>query len=191
MLNIYYKQIVMASLLLSGLIAANAMADTQVNTSRDMYSNQQVASSQQMPVMIMFAAEDCPYCEILESEVLRPMLISGEYGGKVLIRKYMIDDGGKIRDFDGKMIDSDDFAERYNVFVTPTLVFLGYQGQQLAETIIGVNTLELFAGRVDDAILESLNSLRQTDLANLEQHQGISPADPSATATLIRVHAVD
>ncbi len=191
MLIFHYKQIVMASLLLSGLIAVNAVAETRVDISRDMYANHKLAETRKMPVMIMFAAEDCPYCEILESEVLRPMLISGEYGGKVLIRKYMIDHEGKIRDFDGKMIDSDDFTERYNIYVTPTLVFLGYQGQELAETIIGVNTLELFAGRVDDAILESLNTLRQTDLTRLEQHQGINSTDPAAAATLTRARAGD
>jgi len=192
MLISYSKQFVMAILLLmSGIGMASAVAETRVNTSRDMYASQQLAETRQIPVMVMFAAEECPYCEILESEVLRPMLISGDYGGKVLIRKYMIDHEAKIRDFDGKMIDSYDFAERYNVFVTPTLIFLGYQGQELAETIIGVNTLELFAGRVDDAIVESLNSLRQTDLARLEQHQDINPANPSAAATLTRVRAGD
>ncbi len=191
MLIFHYKQIVIASMLLTGLFTVNAVAETRVDTSRDMYTNQQIANSKHMPVMIMFAAEDCPYCEILESEVLRPMLISGDYGGKVLIRKYMIDHEGKIRDFDGKMIDSDDFIERYNIFVTPTLVFLGYQGQELAETIIGVNTLELFAGRVDDAILESLNTLRQTDLTRLEQHQDINATDPAAVSTLTRARAGD
>ncbi|HED16915.1 MAG TPA: hypothetical protein ENI64_08920 [Gammaproteobacteria bacterium] len=178
-------------LILSSFGISNAMAETRVNTSRDMYASQQIASARQMPVMIMFAAEECPYCEILESEVLRPMLISGDYGGKVLIRKFMIDHEGKIRDFDGKMIDSSDFPGRYNVFVTPTLVFLGYDGRELAEMIIGVNTLELFAGRVDDALLESLNTLRHTNLTYLEQHQDISPADPSATTTLSRAHVGD
>ncbi len=141
--------------------------------------------------MIMFSAEDCAYCEILESEVLRPMLMSGDYGHKVLIRKYMVDHGGNIRDFDGKMIDNYEFVSRYNIFVTPTLVFLDSHGQELAERIIGVNTLELFAGRVDDAILASLNSLRKTDLIHLNQHQNISPADPSSAVTLIRVRAGD
>jgi len=192
MLNFYYKQFVMLNLLVvSGFSISSAMAETRVDTSRDMYASQQIASARQMPVMIMFAAEECPYCEILESEVLRPMLISGDYGGKVLIRKFMIDHDAKIRDFDGKMIDSSDFPDRYNVFVTPTLVFLGYDGQELAETIIGVNTLELFAGRVDDAILESLNTLRQTQLTQLEQHQDINPADPSAATTLTRARADD
>jgi len=191
MLITNYKHLVTSLLLLAGLISVNAAAETRVDTNRDMYVNQQTANSKQMPVMIMFAAEDCLYCEILESEVLRPMLISGEYGGKVLIRKYMIDHGGNVRDFDGKMIDSDDFIERYNIFVTPTLVFLGYQGQQLSEQIIGVNTLELFAGRVDDAILESLNTLRQTNMTGLEQHQDISLADPSATVTLSRARGAD
>lgn len=192
MLNLHYKQLVTVTLLLlSGILANTAAAEPRINSDRDMFANQQLASDKQIPVMLMFSAEECPYCEILESEVLRPMLISGDYGHKVLIRRFMIDDGGNIRDFDGKMIDNYEFVSRYNIFVTPTLVFLDANGQELAERIIGVNTLELFAGRVDDAILASLNSLRGTNLTRLDQHQEISPRGPSAKVSLSRERAGD
>ncbi len=187
-----YKQIVIAVLaFFTGLAGSPALAQPDVSGARDMFSNQQLASSKQIPVMIMFSAEDCAYCDILENEILRPMLISGDYGDKVLIRKFMVDDEGKIRDFDGKMIDTYDFVYRYNVFVTPTLVFVDPEGQELAERIIGVNTLELFGGRVDDAILDSLNSIRNVNLGKLELHSRPNPTNPAATASLSRERAAD
>ena len=45
----------------------------------------QIAEQQNLPIMISFVAEWCPYCKILEEDMLKPMVISGDYDGKVII----------------------------------------------------------------------------------------------------------
>ena len=43
--------------------------------------------------VVLFSASHCGYCTIIKEEFLKPMLLSGDYVDKVLIRKLVIDGG--------------------------------------------------------------------------------------------------
>ena len=78
------------------------------------------------------AAEDCPYCHLIEEKVLRPMIMSREYDDKILLRKINIDDSRSFQDFDGNLITNREFAKRYKVNLTPTVLFLDHTGSEIA-----------------------------------------------------------
>ncbi len=152
-----------ASLLIPFLpIQAHAAggARVQVQTVTDLQRLGLLARRKRLPVMLVFAAEHCGYCELLENEILRPMLISGDYRNKVIIRKVMIDSGETLTDFDGTRISADRFAVRHDIFVTPTTLFVDHDGRELAKRMLGINTIEFYAGDVDKAIDRSLRMLR-------------------------------
>lgn len=119
------------------------------------------ADNKRMPILLMFSAEGCHYCMRVENEFLKPMLLSGDYGDRVLIRKMKIDSFDKVRDFEGKKIAAADFADRYNVFVTPTVVFIDGSGVELAEKRVGLTTPDFYGGYLDQSINEALNILRR------------------------------
>ena len=127
----------------------------------DLFMEAVAVKKSSKPILIMFSAEDCNYCEKLESEVLNPMIISGEYNDKVIIRKVMIDDFDTVRDFNGVSLDAQDFAEKYQVSVTPTVMLMDSKGEVLAPKILGINTVELYSAYLDQAIdlsYETINS---------------------------------
>lgn len=103
-------------------------------------------------LVLMFHAEQCPYCALMENEILSPMVKSGEYNKRVFIRKLQIDDDRNVKDFDGKVVKPSDISERYKARVTPTLVFLDYQGNIKAETMVGINTVDYFGAYLDAEI---------------------------------------
>ncbi len=115
-------------------------------------------------LVLMFHAEHCPYCALMENDILSPMVKSKEYDKKVLIRKLQIDESRQIKDFTGKIIEPSDFSNRYDATLTPTLVFLDYQGNEKAEKMIGINTVELF-GAYLDAEIDKLKTNIDADLA--------------------------
>lgn len=119
------------------------------------------ADNKRMPILLMFSAEGCHYCMRVENEFLKPMLLSGDYGDRVLIRQMKIDSFDKIRDFEGKKVTAADFADRYNVFVTPTVVFIDGDGVELAEKRVGLTTPDFYGGYLDQSINEALNILRR------------------------------
>ncbi|MCK5361468.1 MAG: thioredoxin fold domain-containing protein, partial [Gammaproteobacteria bacterium] len=103
---------------------------------------------------------DCPYCELLKREILEPMLISGEYDGRVLIRELLIDSELPVRDFDGQAIAPDALAQRYRARLTPTVLFLDDRGRELTKPMIGINTVDFYGYYLDAAIDVARERLR-------------------------------
>jgi hypothetical protein len=89
------------------------------------------------------------------------MQISGDYIDRAEIRKLEIGYGSRVVDFDGKHIDADEFAARYDVSVTPTLVYLDAHGRQLAPRQIGLMTPDYYGGYIDESIATALDILRR------------------------------
>ena len=107
-------------------------------------------------ILLEMSASHCEYCRLLEEEVLKPMLRSNYYVNKVFIRQIKIDSRLNIRDFDGSRTTPADFASRYRIYVTPTLLILNEHGKEIAERIIGVQSLDFYAGYVDEALNQGL-----------------------------------
>ena len=155
--------IIVCSLLMIGSVGLSAAVErppVRVQETTDLQKLGQISRKRQVPVLLVFSASHCSYCELLENEILKPMLISGDYTNKVIIRKLMIDSDDMITDFSGKKIAVDSYVSRHGVFVTPTILFLGPDGKELARRLIGINTVELFGGDVDNAIDYSLKILK-------------------------------
>ncbi len=153
--------VIMLAIMSLGVISAGAAKPTvEVKQTTDLAKLGAIASEKNVPILLVFSAEHCTYCELLEDEILKPMLLSGEYRQRALIYKVMVDDSTELRDFNGNFISADTLMHRYNVFVTPTTLFLDNNGKELSERLLGINTVEMFGGLVDQAIDTSLEQLR-------------------------------
>lgn len=148
-------------LLLAVVSSTVGAAEVKVLEVEDFSAIGQVSDKQRLPILLMFAADYCAYCEQLEEDFLKPMLRSGDYKDKVLIRKLRIDGNGTIRDFEGAETSPAAIAERYNVSLTPTVVFVDGKGVELAPKRIGLTTPAFYGGYLDDAITQALDILRR------------------------------
>ena len=114
-----------------------------------------------LPLMLLVSQSDCPYCERLKDEVLNPMLISGEYVDKIILREVFVEAGEEVVDFDGKSSSVQAFAGRYRAWVSPTLLFLDAAGNEITKRIIGYQTSGFFPYDVDESIRVSGSRLRE------------------------------
>jgi thioredoxin-related protein len=145
-----------------GVVTAGATkqpSTVQVAQTTDLASVASIARDRKLPILLVFSAHHCTYCELLEDEILKPMLLSGDYRDRVMIYKVMLDDESEIQDFNGNTLSPATLSQRYDVYVTPTMLFLDANGQELSERILGINTVEMFGGLVDQAIDTSLAKL--------------------------------
>ena len=147
----------------SWLGVAVLRAEVSVPVVTDLQREGKLARQQDLPILLTFTSSICSYCDLLEEDFLQPMLLSGDYGDRVLIRKLVIDAGRTITDFNGEPSTADKLSSRYRVFVTPTLLFVDGNGTELAERILGINTPELFGGYLDDCIDTALERIREPD----------------------------
>ena len=104
------------------------------------------------PIMLVFAAEDCDYCQRLESEVLGPMRLAGVEPARVILRKVMVEDYEQLRDFQGHTLSASSYAQRHRVQVTPTIALVNADGEALVPNIVGYQSPEFYPAYLEQAI---------------------------------------
>lgn len=126
---------------------------------RNLQQEAKLASRTHKPILLMISREHCPYCKLMKREILYPMSLDPEVTQRIILREMLIDPGMRIIDFHGERQDSAAFAHGYGVHLTPTLLFLDPQGNELTKRIVGINTIELFSFYLDAAIEEAIAKL--------------------------------
>lgn len=136
------------------LTAANfALAEEQaVEDTSDFQALQKEMQEKKLPLLLAFRADYCGYCAQLEQEYLAPMVKSGDYANRILIRRFSMDKEDSTTDFDGEHLDAGEFAYRHKVSLTPTLVFLNAQGDEVAERLLGYNSPDFYGAYLENAI---------------------------------------
>jgi thioredoxin-related protein len=118
-----------------------------------------ILRAKNLVLVLEFASDDCAYCRKLEALFLLPMQRNADYDDKILIRSISMSDYDSVIDFDGRSLTTSEFAARYRVTVTPTLLFLSADGIELSERLVGIWSEDFFGGFIDDRIETALGKL--------------------------------
>ena len=118
------------------------------------------ASDLKVPVLLVVTRHDCPYCQRLKQDVLRPMLLSGEYEQRVIMRELMIDPSYSLLDFSDNPVNSNELATRYDAIFVPTVLLLDSNGREVADRILGFNAAGLYGYYLDQAIDHAAIAIR-------------------------------
>jgi thioredoxin-related protein len=110
--------------------------------------------------MLLVTRKDCGYCQLLKRVVIRPMIISGEYVDRVLIREVMIDAESTLVDFDGKTVSPFAVANRYEALLTPTVLLVGGEGRVLVDKLVGISNQDMYLWYLDNALADATRILR-------------------------------
>jgi thioredoxin-related protein len=141
-----------ATLLLSILLSAPVSAESHISYTKDWLTESVEAQKTGVPIMMVFGSEYCAYCARLKAEVLEPGYKTGAWNGRVHIREIDIDSGGKVTDFDGEPVRSRIFVSRYDIYATPTVVMVDYEGTPISEPIVGFSDAKSYLQQLDSAI---------------------------------------
>ena len=147
------------------LAIAPLQAEVRVPVATNLEQEGRLALTQQLPILLTFTSLVCSYCEQLEQDFLQPMLLGGGYNDKIIIRKLELYPGATVIDFNGQPVSASELADRYRVFVTPTLLFVDGNGSELAERMLGINTPELYGGYLDNCIETAFLTIRDPRVA--------------------------
>jgi thioredoxin-related protein len=159
--HLFYPLVAVSAVFWLGTLPVAASIDVPYGT--DLREDGRQAQVRRLPILLVFSAVSCSYCRQLEDEFLEPMLISGEYTDKVIIRRLLLDTGQHATDFDGTRRDAAAIAGRYRAWLTPTLVFIDGTGREVAERMKGINTPGLFGSYLDACIDTALLRIRDPD----------------------------
>lgn len=146
------------------LASTNALANgVTVPLAADLKTDATRAANGGLPMLLVVTREDCGYCARLKRTVLVPMLLSGEYETRVIIRELNIDAQTPLVDFDGGSVTPLGLAGRYDALFTPTVLLVGPQGQELHDRLLGINNDEMYLFYLDKAIDLAAKRLGQRD----------------------------
>lgn len=112
----------------------------------------QLSKDTRRPILLLFSQTYCDSCHRIKEEILNPMLLNEDDTRRVIMREMLIDEGEDYIDFDGSSRETRELFVDYNMVVTPTLILLDHRGKQLGETLVGLNTVELYGWYLENAI---------------------------------------
>jgi len=167
------------SLILAGPVVGDSVSMVPV---ADLRIEALAAREKNLVLVLEFSSEYCGFCRKLEAQFLLPMQRNAEYADKVIIRSISLDDFETLVDFQGRSMSTSAFAARYNVSLTPTLLFLSADGVEMSEKLVGIWSEDYYGGYIDQRIDSArsrlwASSLKQSNASRLSAFVGaVMPA---------------
>lgn len=128
----------------------------------DFAADARLMRDRRIPMLVLFSADGCGWCETARRTVLEPMAADPGNAARVLIRQIDIDRRVTIADFSGRPTTHRDFAQARKARLTPTLMVLDADGREVAESIVGVRLADFFGTYVERAVDTGLARIRAT-----------------------------
>lgn len=125
----------------------------------DLRADLSEAKQRKLPLLILFHTHGCGYCHYVIEDHLKPMILSGKYRQRVLIRQLEAH-GDELVDADGRVIEPAVLMRRYKVRFFPTLILLGPTGEVLTEPLVGVANIDLYGTQLENALQKAEARLR-------------------------------
>ena len=139
-------------LLLCGVLALPASHAVEVQPLTDLRADLAQAKALNVPILLLIHSQGCTYCHYVMEDHLRPMVLSGQYTQRALIRQLAADEAVDLLGAEGKPVHAKDFARSLNVRFYPTVLFLDAQGKPLNERLIGVANIDLYGTQLEGAL---------------------------------------
>jgi thioredoxin-related protein len=139
------------------LFSGVSFADSTKST-RDWAGLSNIARETHLPILVVFNADTCGYCQRLKNEVIEPLTHDTDLK-LPLIREFNIHSSGKIIDFNGDPIRSRLFKKRYNIYAIPTLMILDAEGNPLTDPIVGYNSQDEYLELLRTSLVASFQAL--------------------------------
>ncbi len=148
---------ILVLLALTPLSALGAPIMIAENLSRDTTNS----GAEQKPVVVLYTASYCEYCETVKSEFFNHIAVDKEYTSRIILREVVIDSRLKLKNFNGKRRTHRKFADNNGVSLVPTVGFYDKFGNVLVKPMVGVTTMHYYGYYVDKHIDTSLKLLQK------------------------------
>lgn len=114
------------------------------------------ALASHQPLVVMVSLDGCAYCRIVRDHYLAPM---HQQQGLPVVQVDMRS-RRLFKDVDGRSIVHDEFVRARRVTVAPTVLFLGPQGEELAERLVGGSIPDFYGAYLDQRLEQARTRLR-------------------------------
>jgi thioredoxin-related protein len=117
----------------------------------------QTAALRGEPLVVMTTLSGCPYCDLVRNHYLLPMRREG------LVQAVQIDIRDRtsnLQNFAGESTTPAEQARAWKARFAPTVLFLGPNGQELAERLVGVAVPDFYGEYLQARLSEARSKLK-------------------------------
>lgn len=147
--------------ILAWIAAAGAAARAdELAFASDLTREAAISQTRRIPVLILFTAPNCAYCERVKQEFLLPMQRNPEYANKLIFLQVDLHSQRKLVDFSGNATTHARFCKQHKIKLTPTIKLFDAAGNSLTEPLVGLSTPDFYGAYLDAAIDQALGKIR-------------------------------
>ena len=125
-----------------------------------------LSRQQGIPSIVFVSRDACPYCRTLRETILGPMLAADKFENRAILVEVSLDRVEPLTGFDSNQLTAKDFGANYRAEITPTLLFLDYEGGEIGKRIVGISNLELYGYYLQKSIDQALLAIHPDDQQN-------------------------
>ncbi len=152
-------------LLLLGLLVFRPTLAYGVSDAEDLAADGRQAAESKTPIVVMFSADHCPYCEQVRRDYIDPLPEHPQYGRRVMVRIVTTDSDFTLTDFNGVETTHTHFAFDQGVSLVPTVRFYGVNGERLAPDLVGAILPDFYLDYLEGAINQAARRLGQATMS--------------------------
>lgn len=116
----------------------------------------QTAAAKKEPMVLLVSLPGCPYCEVVRRNYLLP---ARRDDGIHAWQLNITDRTTPLVGFDGKATTAAEQIALWKAGFTPTVLFLGAAGQELAERLVGLGSTDFYGAYLDDRLATARKAL--------------------------------
>ena len=116
----------------------------------------ETAAAKKKPLVLLISLPGCPYCELVRRNYLLP---AQRDAGLQTWQLNITDRSTPLIGFDGKATTAAAQVAAWKAGFTPTVLFLGAAGQDLAERLVGLPSLDFYGAYLDDRLATARKAL--------------------------------
>jgi thioredoxin-related protein len=118
------------------------------------------AKAQGQPLVLLISLPGCVYCELVRRSYLIPLLADT---GLQAWQLDITNRSAVLMGFDGKATTAERQAKAWKATFTPTLLFLGSQGQELAERLVGIAVPDFYGNYLEQRLVMARKASQLSD----------------------------
>jgi len=135
----------------------NAPAPAALPTPASLRGAAQAAAALGEPLVVMTTLAGCPYCDLVRNHHLLPLRREGKVQAVQIDTR---DRTSNLQGFQGENTTPAEQARVWKARFAPTVLFLGPQGQELAERLVGVAVPDFYGEYLDARLKQARDHLK-------------------------------
>lgn len=131
--------------------------DSALPVPRSLQQSARALAARGEPLVLLVSLPGCPFCELVRRSYLMPLV---EEVGLQAMQIDVTDERTELLDFQGRASRQAALARAWKATFTPTVLFFGPTGEEVAERLVGIAVPDFYGGYLEQRLETARRKIR-------------------------------